>query len=81
MQLSLTLEEVVWIAQILKTYQDDHGKDFTANRICRKLDIFIGDIRVAPALYALTIDQSLIPELGEVADPRILIDDIVEDRR
>ena len=68
MKLRLTLEELVWICQILGIYQDEHGKDYTAGIIIQKLTAYVGDIRVAPVDYVLLRDTEKLELLERVSE-------------
>ena len=62
----LTLEELVHVAVTIEQYQQEHGRDYTLTTILRKLNAYVGDIRVAPVRFALYEDAESLDELGVV---------------
>ena len=53
----LTLEELVWVVEILRQYQNEHSLDYTARNIITKIENLVGDIRCAPVTYELGADR------------------------
>ena len=46
-RLTVTIEELIWICEVLQQHQDEHGPDFTCRTIIRKIERYVGDLRVA----------------------------------